>query len=62
MSKSVIDHVVSRLQDLGMEDGFSVAGDFALSLNDAFTANRNMRWIGSCNELNAAYSADALTG
>ena len=58
MNKSVIEHVLSRLQDIGIKDVFGVAGDFAFPLNDAVTANKNMRWIGSCNELNAAYSAD----
>jgi indolepyruvate decarboxylase len=58
MSKSVIEHVLSRLQDIGIKDVFGVAGDFAFPLNDAVTDNKNMRWIGSCNELNAAYSAD----
>ena len=58
MSKSVIEHVLSRLRDIGIKDVFGVAGDFAFPINDAVSANKAMRWIGSCNELNAAYSAD----
>ena len=58
MSKSVVEHVLSRLHDIGIKDVFGVAGDFAFPINDAVSANKNMRWIGSCNELNAAYSAD----
>jgi indolepyruvate decarboxylase len=58
MSKSVIEHVLSRLQDIGIRDVFGVAGDFAFPIDDAVIADNNMRWIASCNELNAAYSAD----
>jgi indolepyruvate decarboxylase len=58
MSKTVIEHVLSRLHDIGIKDVFGVAGDFAFPIDDAVCANKDMRWIGSCNELNAAYSAD----
>jgi indolepyruvate decarboxylase len=58
MSRTVIEHVLARLRDIGIRDVFGVAGDFAFPINDAVTANKAMRWIGNCNELNAAYSAD----
>lgn len=58
MSKTVIEHVLSRLQSIGIRDVFGVAGDFAFPINDAVCNNKEMRWVGSCNELNAAYSAD----
>jgi indolepyruvate decarboxylase len=58
MTQTVIEHVVSRLQDLGVKDVFGVAGDFAFPIDDAVVNNKGMRWIGSCNELNAAYAAD----
>ena len=58
MSKSVIEHVLSRLQEIGIRDIFGVAGDFAFPIDDAIATNSKLRWIGSCNELNAAYSAD----
>jgi indolepyruvate decarboxylase len=58
MSRTVIEHVLSRLRDIGIKDVFGVAGDFAFPINDAVSANNDMRWIGSCNELNAGYSAD----
>jgi indolepyruvate decarboxylase len=35
-----------------------VAGDYAFPIEDAVCADRNFRWIGNCNEFNAAYSAD----
>jgi indolepyruvate decarboxylase len=58
MSKTVIEHVLSRLQDIGIRDVLGVAGDFAFPINDAVVNSKDMRWVGSCNELNAAYSAD----
>jgi indolepyruvate decarboxylase len=58
MSKTVIEHVLSRLHEIGVECMFGVAGDFAFPLDDAICADRNLRWIGSSNELNAAYAAD----
>ena len=58
MSKTVIEHVLSRLHGIGIKDVFGVAGDFAFPIDDAVSRSTDMRWIGSCNELNAAYSAD----
>lgn len=58
MIQTVIEHVLSRLQSLGINDIFGVAGDYAFPINDAVCANPNLRWIGNCNELNAAYAAD----
>lgn len=58
MSMTVIHHVLSRLHELGIKDIFGVPGDYAFPVTDAICANKNMRWIGNCNELNAAYAAD----
>jgi indolepyruvate decarboxylase len=58
MSKTVIEHVLSRLQDLGIRDVFGVAGDFAFPIDDAVVNSNAIRWVGSSNELNAAYAAD----
>src|ERR1700680_2740274 len=58
MRKTVIQHVLSRLRDIGIKDVFGVAGDFAFPIGDAVCSDPNLRWIGSCNELNAAYAAD----
>src|ERR1700752_2494101 len=58
METTVIQHVLSRLHDIRIKDVFGVAGDFAFPINDAVSSNRNLRWIGCCNELNAAYAAD----
>jgi len=56
--KTVIEHVLSRLRDIGVTDVFGVPGDYSFTINDAICDDREMRWVGCCNELNAAYAAD----
>jgi hypothetical protein len=58
MKQSVIHYVLSRLSQLGITDVFGVPGDYAFPINDAISEDQNLRWIGSSNELNAAYAAD----
>ncbi len=58
MSQTAIQYVLSRLRQLGITDIFGVPGDFAFPINDAICQDKNLRFIGSCNELNAAYAAD----
>ena len=58
MPKTVVQHVLSRLRDVGIADVFGVPGDFSFPLNDAVYSEPGLRWIGCCNELNAAYAAD----
>ena len=58
MSKTVIEHVLSRLNEIGICDIFGVAGNYAFPIEDAVCESKNMRWIGNCNELNASYAAD----
>lgn len=55
---TVIEYVLSRLYDLGIKDIFGVPGDYAFPVNDAVCADNRFRWLGNCNELNAAYAAD----
>jgi indolepyruvate decarboxylase len=56
--KTAIQYVLGRLKDLGITDVFGVPGDYAFPINDAICGDKEMRFIGSCNEVNAAYSAD----
>lgn len=58
MTKTVIEHVLSRLYDLGISDIFGVPGDYAFPIEDAICVDKRLRWIGNCNELNASYAAD----
>ncbi len=58
MAESVIQHALRRLKEIGVDDVFGVAGDYAFSVNDAIVEHPAINWIGCCNELNAAYAAD----
>ncbi|KAI1413512.1 pyruvate decarboxylase [Hypoxylon sp. FL1857] len=50
-------YLLQRLHQLGVDSIFGVPGDTNLSLLDHVEPS-GLRWIGSVNELNAAYSAD----
>jgi len=58
MTKTVVQHVLARLRDIGITDVFGVPGDYAFPVNDAICDAPSMRWVGCSNELNAAYAAD----
>lgn len=58
MSVTVIEYVLGRLHDVGVNDVFGVPGDYAFPLHDAIVAHPDISWIGCCNELNAGYAAD----
>src|SRR5882724_6320417 len=55
---SVIDYIVQRLADEGIQHSFGVPGDYAFPVGDAVDRNPNIKWIGCSNELNASYAAD----
>ncbi len=58
MTSTVIQYLLNRLKQLGVRDIFGVPGDYAFPINDAICNDPELRWIGCCNELNAAYAAD----
>jgi len=58
MAETVIANVLRRLNEIGVDDVFGVAGDYAFPVNDAIAEHPAINWIGCCNELNAAYAAD----
>ena len=58
MGTTVITHLLKSLKEIGLTDVFGVPGDYAFPVNDAICNDKEMRWIGCCNELNAAYAAD----
>ena len=58
MPETVIQHVLHRLRDIGIDAVFGVPGDFAFPVHDAIVATEGLEWIGCCNELNAGYAAD----
>ena len=50
-------YIFERIRSLGIRHIFGVPGDFNLNLLDHLSSS-NLEWIGTCNELNAAYAAD----
>jgi indolepyruvate decarboxylase len=58
MVETVIQYVLRRLNEIGIDDIFGVAGDYAFPVNDAIVEHPAIDWIGCCNELNAGYAAD----
>jgi len=58
MTETVIQYILRRLNEIGVDDIFGVAGDYAFPVNDAIAEHPSINWIGCCNELNAAYAAD----
>jgi pyruvate decarboxylase len=50
-------YIFERIQSVGIGHIFGVPGDFNLNLLDHLSSS-NMQWVGTCNELNAAYAAD----
>jgi TPP-dependent 2-oxoacid decarboxylase len=55
---SVGIYLASRLRQLGVEHLFGMPGDFNLALLDDMLNDPGLRWVGSTNELNAAYATD----
>jgi len=53
--QTTVQYVLSRLRQLGVTDVFGVPGDFAFPITDAICEDKNLCFIGSCNEINAAY-------
>src|ERR1700761_8248630 len=58
IQETVIQYVLRRLNEIGVDDVFGVAGDYAFPVNDAIVEHPDINWVGCCNELNAAYAAD----
>lgn len=58
MTPTVAEYVVGRLASLGIEHVFGVPGDYSFPWNDAIDSSTELSWVGSANELNAAYAAD----
>ncbi|MDR7381208.1 alpha-keto acid decarboxylase family protein [Promicromonospora iranensis] len=51
-------YLALRLQELGTNHLFGLPGDFNLALLDEMLDGTGLEWVGSTNELNAAYAAD----
>lgn len=54
---TVATRLIARLRELGVEDLFGVPADYNLAFLDEVYASE-LRFVGTCNELGAAYAAD----
>ena len=60
VAKSTVgQYLVDRLGETGVGHVFGVPGDFVLGLMDVLDKSPQLHVIGTCNELNAGYAADA---
>src|SRR6516164_1349214 len=58
MSMKIGDFLLRRLREAGIEHLFGVPGDYNLALLQQLQDAGELKWIGTCNELNASYAAD----
>lgn len=58
MRITIGDFFLSRLHDAGITEIIGVPGDFNLNFIEQIDAFDGIRFVGTCNELNAAYAAD----
>lgn len=58
MQITVGDFILSRLKAVGITEIIGVPGDFNLSFLEQIRDFDGIRFVGACNELNAAYAAD----
>jgi indolepyruvate decarboxylase len=55
---TVGDFLLRRLQEAGIGHMFGVPGDFNLELLQQMEDGGYLKWVGTCNEMNASYAAD----
>jgi indolepyruvate decarboxylase len=58
MTITIADYLLTRLAELGVHHMFGVPGDFNLWFLEQLITNSDVKFVGCCNELNAAYAAD----
>lgn len=56
---TISEYIFRRILQLGIKSIFGVPGDFNLKFLEHIYDVQGLNWIGCCNELNAAYAADA---
>jgi indolepyruvate decarboxylase len=54
---TVAEYMLARLKELGVNHLFGVPGDFVLGFFNQVMKS-DIKYVGTCNELNAAYAAD----
>ena len=55
-TNTVGSYLAQRLIDARCTTFFTVPGDFILGLLDCLLANKGLKMVGCCNELNAGYA------
>ena len=55
---AVGEFLLRRLQEAGIGHMFGVPGDFNLELLQQMEDGGYLKWVGTCNEMNASYAAD----
>ena len=54
---AVAEYLLIRLKEIGVDHLFGVPGDFVLGFFNQVLKS-DLEYVGTCNELNAAYAAD----
>lgn len=54
---TVAEYLITRLKETGVDHLFGVPGDFVLGFFNQVLKS-NLKYVGTCNELNAVYAAD----
>ena len=54
---TVAEYLLTRLKEIGVDHLFGVPGDFVLGFFNQVLKS-NLKYVGTCNELNAVYAAD----
>lgn len=55
---SLGSHIAARLVEIGVTEYFCVPGDFNMTLLDQLNADKELKMVNCCNELEAGYAAD----
>ena len=55
---TVGEFILDSLKAIGISEIIGVPGDFNLSFLEQIDEDKDIRFVGACNELNAAYAAD----
>jgi indolepyruvate decarboxylase len=56
--QTVGEFLIRRLKEAGISHLFGVPGDYNLEFLEQVEADKELVWVGCCNELNASYAAD----
>jgi indolepyruvate decarboxylase len=58
LEQTVGEFLIRRLKEAGISHMFGVAGDYNLEFLEQVEADKELVWVGCCNELNASYAGD----